>query len=80
MGGLDDERPDRRQALRREEDQALRDEVEALRFAVFGHKQAPETGLMSRHQKLEKKIDRNTWALVAAALMLAGAIVQNVFS
>lgn len=65
--------------LRREEDQDLRDQVDALNFAMFGDPRSPETGLMSRHSALEKKIDRLTWAAVSATVAMAAAIVTNTF-
>ena len=70
---------DRRENLRREEDRDLRDQVEALNFAMFGDPRSPETGLMSRHQLLERKIDRLTWAAVSATVALAAAVVTNTF-
>jgi hypothetical protein len=71
---------DRRQVFRRAEDHDLRDEVDALRFAVFGHKDAPETGLMARHRTVERKIDRLTWLAVLATVTGATDIITRAAS
>ena len=77
MEDPDDGSSDRRRTLRREADEDMRDQIEALNYAVFGFRQEPGVGLMQRMVQLERKINWLIFTTSAATIALAGAIVQN---